>query len=79
MPTKRINATRFIRELRKVVDAYANQIQHDDDLRAQFKKKMEVVCTTASSAEQKLVVASGSLVRVRHREFLGRSCPVRNL
>lgn len=44
MPTKRINATRFIRELRKVVDTYANQIQHDDALRAQFKKKMEVVC-----------------------------------
>lgn len=44
LPTKRINATKFIKQLRKVVDIYANQIQRDDALWAQFKKKMKAVC-----------------------------------
>jgi hypothetical protein len=44
VPTKGINATRFIRELCKVVDTYANQIQHDEVLWALFKKKMKAVC-----------------------------------
>lgn len=44
MPTKRINATQFIRELSKAVDTYANQIQDDDALWKEFKKKMKAVC-----------------------------------
>lgn len=43
-PTKRINATKFIREIHKVVDIYANQIQFDDALWALFKMKMKTVC-----------------------------------
>jgi hypothetical protein len=43
-PTKRINATRFFRELRKAVDSYASQLQHDDNLWTLFKKKMNAVC-----------------------------------
>ena len=43
-PAKRINANKFIRELRKAVNAYANLIQYDDASWALFKKKMKVVC-----------------------------------
>lgn len=44
VPTKRINATKFIRALRSTVDAYADQIQNDAVLWALFKKKMKAVC-----------------------------------
>jgi len=41
---KRINATRFIRELRKSVDIYAQLIEDDDVVWSHFKKKMQAVC-----------------------------------
>ena len=44
VPTKRINATTFIRELRMAVDKYADLIQHDAALWTLFKKKMNAVC-----------------------------------
>lgn len=44
VPTRCINATRFIRRLRKAVDSYANQIQYDDALWELFKTKMKAVC-----------------------------------
>ena len=40
---KTINATLFVRELRKAVAAYANQIVVDDVIWNQFKKKMNAV------------------------------------
>lgn len=40
-----INATLFMCELKSAVDAYANQLEHDDgQLWANFKKKMKAVC-----------------------------------
>lgn len=41
---KVINATQFLRELRRAVDAYAAQLVHDDTLWELFKKKMKAVC-----------------------------------
>jgi hypothetical protein len=41
---RRINATKFIRELHKTVDSYADQLQGDDALWKSFKKKMKAVC-----------------------------------
>jgi len=42
--TKRINATKFIRELREAVDIYADLVQNDDGLWMLFKEKMKAVC-----------------------------------
>ena len=41
---KRINATRFIRELRRAVDDYAERLPYDDALWALFRQKMKAVC-----------------------------------
>jgi hypothetical protein len=41
---KTINADRFIRELRKIVVEYADQLHTDPILWANFKKKMKRVC-----------------------------------
>lgn len=41
---KKINATKFIRELRKAVDAYAAKLVNDDQHWEAFKKKMKAVC-----------------------------------
>lgn len=38
--TKAINATRFVRQLRRAVYAYAAELQHDEALWKLFKKKM---------------------------------------
>jgi hypothetical protein len=43
-PTKRINATKFIRELHEAVDTCANLIQLDDALWTLFKEKMSAIC-----------------------------------
>ncbi|MGO4155989.1 hypothetical protein [Cupriavidus sp. YAF13] len=42
--TKSINATKFIRELHTAVDAYAAQLQEDEEIWLKFKKKMKAVC-----------------------------------
>jgi hypothetical protein len=44
VPDRRVNATKFIRELHKAVDAYADELQLDDALWKAFKVKMEVIC-----------------------------------
>ncbi|MFU5826563.1 hypothetical protein [Pseudomonas aeruginosa] len=49
MSTKSINATKFIRELVRVVDTYADQLQRDDDLWDRFKNKMRAVCANCAS------------------------------
>jgi hypothetical protein len=41
---KVIDATKFLRELRRAVDTYAAQLVHDDRLWELFKKKMQAVC-----------------------------------
>jgi hypothetical protein len=41
---KAINATRFLRELRKAVDSYALEIQTDGACWANFQRKMTAVC-----------------------------------
>lgn len=45
---KTINATIFIKELRKVVVGYAKQIETDEDLWNCFKTKMNFVCGNCS-------------------------------
>ncbi len=41
---KTINATKFLRELKKIVAAYADQLQSDATCWENFKKKMKAVC-----------------------------------
>ncbi|WP_200822324.1 hypothetical protein [Caballeronia terrestris] len=41
---KSINATKFIRELRTIVDTYAEQLEKDEEIWLKFKKKMKAVC-----------------------------------
>lgn len=41
---KQINATKFIRELRRAVDDYSDRLRRDDDLWPPFKKKMKAIC-----------------------------------
>ena len=45
---KTINATRFLREMRKAVDGYVLEIQSDDASWANFRKKMAAVCENCS-------------------------------
>ena len=42
--TKSINATKFLRELRRAVSAYAKLLQEDEEVWVKFKKKMKAVC-----------------------------------
>lgn len=42
---KTINATQFLRELRKTLAAYAGLLETDDVCWSQFKKKMNAVCS----------------------------------
>jgi len=44
-----INATRFFRELRKAVSAYADQVAVDDACWKEFKEKMKTVCANCKS------------------------------
>jgi hypothetical protein len=46
--SKVINATLFFRELRKVIEAYENQIIIDDECWKNFKQKMKAVCKNCS-------------------------------
>lgn len=43
-PSKSINATRFLRNLRKIVSVYAHQVASDEECCRNFKKKMAAVC-----------------------------------
>jgi len=48
---KTINADRFIRELRKMVAEYADQLHADPILWANFKKKMKRVCANCERGD----------------------------
>jgi len=47
--TRTINASRFLRELRKQVEAYSNQLAQDDDCWKRFQIKMQAVCSNCAS------------------------------
>jgi hypothetical protein len=49
---KTINATKFLHELRKVVDSYASQLVNDDNHWERFKEKMRTVCDNCELAKQ---------------------------
>ena len=53
MSAKTINATRFLRELRKAVDGYALEIQNDDACWTKFTKKMRAVCENCGEVRSK--------------------------
>lgn len=44
LPAKRINATKFMRELRKAVEEYSDLLRQDDASWRLFKKKMTAIC-----------------------------------
>lgn len=47
---KTINATRFLRELKKAVVEYGGQLTIDDECWNQFKSKMNVVCANCENS-----------------------------
>jgi len=45
---KAINAAAFLRELRRVVAAYARQLKSDHECWRQFQQKMKAVCANCA-------------------------------
>ncbi|MDZ4252515.1 MAG: hypothetical protein U1A72_08065 [Sulfuritalea sp.] len=50
MNGKTINATQFLRELRKAVAGYVNELQQNDECWRKFRKKMNAVCANCGES-----------------------------